>query len=130
MEEEKKRREEERKLREEEQENEKILRMDKKISGVMLNTSLTDKEAEKDRVRDDIHEINLTDFDEQIEHVEPDINEKEISVSHEYSMDKIRINSAYLEEDEGDDELSEITGIYDDADFAETEEEAIVMPRQ
>ena len=39
MEEEKKRREEEKRLHEEERENEKILRMDKKVTGVMVNTT-------------------------------------------------------------------------------------------
>lgn len=47
--------------RAEEKENEKILRMDKKVTGVMLDTAL-DKEKDKDaakEVRDDIHEITL-----------------------------------------------------------------------
>lgn len=117
MEEERKRREEERKLRQEEQENEKILRMDKKITGVMLNTTLTDREEEKERTRDDIHEINLTDFEEQIEHVDLH-EEEEIQTPSEYGMDQIRINSTYLEED-GNDELSEITGIYDEEETTE-----------
>lgn len=123
MEDERKRREEVRRLREEEKENEKILRMDKKITGVMLNTSLTDREEERERSRDDIHEINLTDFEEQME-------QAEVSTAHEYGMDRIRINSTYLEEDEGNDELSEITGIYDDTDTAEAIEEPVVIPQQ
>lgn len=52
---------EERRLREEELENEKILRMDKKVTGVMINTTL-DKNKEKaaaEKTRDDIHEITL-----------------------------------------------------------------------
>ena len=47
---------EERRLKAEEKENEKILRMERKVSGVMLDTSLA-KEAGR---RDDIHEIVLT----------------------------------------------------------------------
>lgn len=50
-----------RRQRAEEKENEKILRMDKKVTGVMLDTALDkekDKEAAKE-VRDDIHEITL-----------------------------------------------------------------------
>ncbi len=52
---------EERRLRAEEIENEKILRMDKKVSGVMLDTSLN-KSREKEtpeKTRDDLHEITL-----------------------------------------------------------------------
>ncbi len=124
MEEEKRRREEERKQREEEQENEKILRMDKKVSGVMLNTTLSGIEEEKERSRDDIHEINLTDFEEQIEHADLYKEDQEIQVQPEYDITQIRINSTYLEEEEGNDELSEITGIYEDAE----PEEIIGMP--
>ncbi len=50
-----------RRQREEEKENEKILRMDKKVSGVMIDTAL-DKDTEREnaaKVRDDIHEITL-----------------------------------------------------------------------
>lgn len=102
QEEERRRREEEKKLRAEERENEKILRMDKKVTGVMLDTSLSEREEEKYKERDDIHEINLTDFEEQIEQVKEAVPD----------LDKIRINSAYLEEDAECDELSEITELY------------------
>ena len=51
--------EEERRLREEERENEKILRMDKKVSGVMMNTSLNKEKEAVEKTRDDIHEITL-----------------------------------------------------------------------
>lgn len=53
--------EERRRMREEEKENEKLLRMDKKVSGVMIDTAL-DKDREKqnfEKTRDDIHEITL-----------------------------------------------------------------------
>ncbi|MDE6882022.1 MAG: DNA translocase FtsK [Lachnospiraceae bacterium] len=50
---------EERRLREEELENEKILRMDKKVSGVMLNTALNKEKEDVEKTRDDIHEIIL-----------------------------------------------------------------------
>lgn len=56
----------ERRQREEELENEKLLRMDKKVSGVMLDTALG-REPEKaaaEKVRDDIHEITLN-YDEE-----------------------------------------------------------------
>ena len=113
---ERERREEERRLREEERENEKILRMDKKVSGVMIDTTLTEDKEERHRTRDDIHEINLTDFEEQIEQVKEEPGQIQ---QEEFDFDKIRINSAYLEEEEGNDELSEITSLY--ADNEETE---------
>ncbi len=112
MEEERKRREEEKRLREEERENERILRMDKKVSGVMIDTALTGREEERSRARDDIHEINLTDFEEQIEQSGPESVETIESGQAEFDFDKIRINSAYLTDDEGCDELSEITDLY------------------
>ncbi len=110
LEEEKRRREEEKRIRAEEKENEKILRMDRKVSGVMLNTSLTgeSQEREKERIRDDIHEINLTDFKEQIERVEQD---------------------TYLPDDDESDGLYEITGDYgEEADEYEPEQEPAPVP--
>lgn len=62
-EEERHRREETRRLKAEEKENEKILRMDKKVSGVILDTALTEPSEKKNR--DDIHEITFNE--------EPDI---------------------------------------------------------
>lgn len=64
--EERAKREEERRLKAEEKENERILRMDKKVTGVMADTSLTAPIDKKGR--DDIHEITLneenqTDFE-------------------------------------------------------------------
>ncbi len=122
-EEEKRLREEEKRLRAEEKENEKILRMDKKVTGVMLDTSLTAREDEDTKVRDDIHEINLTDFEEQMEQAaEEGFEEQEIAAPEDNSFDfhKIRINSVYADEyEDGRDELSEITDL-----FAGQEEEA------
>lgn len=57
QEEERRRRAEEKRLLAEEKENEKILRMDKKVSGVMLDTALS--KSEEAKIRDDIHEIIL-----------------------------------------------------------------------
>ena len=51
------RKEEERRLRAEEKQNEKILRMERKVSGVMLDTALS--RPEESSRRDDIHEITL-----------------------------------------------------------------------
>lgn len=58
-------REEERRLKAEEKENEKILRMDKKVSGVMADTSLTPSQEKK--IRDDIHEITINDEQDFVE---------------------------------------------------------------
>ena len=57
-EEERARREEERRLKAEEKENEKILRMEKKVSGVMMDTALVRPSAE--HYSDDVHEIIYT----------------------------------------------------------------------
>lgn len=51
--------EEQRRIRQEEKENEKILRMNKKVTGVMLDTSITESHVEDEGKRDDIHEIML-----------------------------------------------------------------------
>lgn len=59
--------EEQRRLRKEEKENEKLLRMDKKVSGVMIDTAL-DKDREKqhfEKTRDDIHEITLNQMEDE-----------------------------------------------------------------
>lgn len=66
--------ERERRAREEELENEKLLRMDKKVSGVMLDTALGREEerAKEEKIRDDIHEIILHDEDDdEREETEP-----------------------------------------------------------
>ena len=123
MEEERRRREEERKLREEEKENEKILRMDKKVSGVMLDTSLTER-AEEPKVRDDIHEINLTDFEEQIEHAM--VKNTEEPKQEEFDFDSIRINGVY--EEAGNDELEEITGFYEEEEDYRDEADMVIEP--
>lgn len=86
--------EEERKRLAEEAENEKILRMDKKVSGVMLHTGLTLQESKTtEKARDDIHEIILQDFEAQI--------------SEELDFNKIRIHGIE-EEEEQEEEIQEI----------------------
>ena len=59
QEEQRARKAQERRLKAEEKENEKILRMEKKVSGVMMDTALARPEATAQR-RDDIHEIILS----------------------------------------------------------------------
>lgn len=63
----------ERRKREEELENEKLLRMDKKVSGVMLDTALgrEPERASAEKVRDDIHEITLNYEEEEREELPP-----------------------------------------------------------
>ncbi len=85
--------EEEKKRRAEEEENEKILRMDKKVSGVMMNTSLVKEGSMIEKARDDIHEITLEDFEEQI--------------AGDLDFHKIRINGV-LSEEEYEEEHQEI----------------------
>ena len=95
--------EERRRQREEELENEKILRMDKKVSGVMMDTALN-KNKERDtvaaeKVRDDIHEITL-----HIEEEETDgqVFAQPVRDAHSYhyiendsdALDEIRIQGA------------------------------------
>ncbi len=65
QEEQRARKAEERRLRAEEKENEKILRMEKKVSGVMLDTALSRPEDVINR-RDDVHEIILAEETEEL----------------------------------------------------------------
>lgn len=102
--------EEERKRREEEAENEKILRMDKKITGVMMDTALSKDSGAyggmSDKMRDDMHEITLEDFEEQL--------------SSEMDFSKIRIHGTFehgMSEDGSQEmhEIHEVHSAFDDA---------------
>lgn len=95
--------EERRRIREEEKENEKLLRMDKKVSGVMIDTAL-DKDREKqnfERTRDDIHEITLNTMEEE-EYQEPE-ERTSMREAHSYhyiehesdALDEIRANETH-----------------------------------
>lgn len=102
-----KEKEEQRLLRQEAVENEKILRMDKKVSGVMLDTTLTGGEDKKSKVRDDIHEINLEDFEEQMEEAVTLLAD---SKEEEFDFSSVKISSVYqTPQDESSDNLLEIT---------------------
>ncbi|MBQ9136198.1 MAG: DNA translocase FtsK [Lachnospiraceae bacterium] len=96
-EEERAKREEEKRLKAEEKENEKILRMDKKVSGVMADTSLTAYPAQDKKIRDDIHEITLNETeDEDVpvfrgKHVQENIHEIK---AQDTGLDNIRIQGA------------------------------------
>lgn len=102
-----KEKEEQRMIQQEAIENEKILRMDKKVSGVMMDTSLTREEEKKSKDRDDIHEINIEDFDEQME--EAAITSSSV-LEDTFDFSTVKINSAYqMKYDDISDNLSEIS---------------------
>lgn len=84
------RREEERRLRAEEKENERILRMEKKVSGVMLDTALM--KPEETRHRDDIHEIM---FFEEPEESADSVPVQEPSPAPVIDFDKVTIRSMH-----------------------------------
>lgn len=97
-EEERRTKEEERRLRQEEAENEKILRMEKKITGVMLDTALV--RPEDAGRRDDIHEIMYSE-EEEVKQTDRHSVKPE---GNAFDMDKVRIRSAHqLTIDEADD---------------------------
>ena len=91
-EEELRQREEERRLRAEEKENAKILRMDKKVSGVMLDTSLPKPYNinNKPGHRDDVHEITYRE-----EEGEDNVQSTEDASVPALDFQKIRIQSAH-----------------------------------
>lgn len=112
------REERERRQREEELENEKLLRMDKKVSGVMLDTALG-REQEKEaagKVRDDIHEITLN-YDEEEREEMPPAREREAQSYH------------YIEQES--DDLDEIhVGGEETPPFVEQEQEPVLPAAQ
>ncbi len=89
-EEERRQREEERRLRAEEKENERILRMEKKVSGVMLDTSLA--RHDDTRRRDDIHEIIL---EEELQEALPEEYSEPEEAVFVPDFDRIQIRSMH-----------------------------------
>ena len=100
---------EQRKLREEEKENEKILRMDKKVSGVMLDTAL--KEVHEEEGRDDIHEIMIDSLNDMpVQSIDkaaaredaynpvPDFEKINIRTAHQVSLNEVYEEETYEEE--------------------------------
>jgi len=77
-------------LQEEEKENEKILRMDKKVTGVAMDTTIPKKETVKRR--DDIHEIVYNEETETTPITEKPVKEPQ---KEEFDFEKIRIRSAH-----------------------------------
>ena len=114
QEEERRRAARERQLYEEELENEKILRMDKKVSGVMMDTSLARDEKEE-KTRDDMHEINLKSASD---HGQRETAEEEEIEKLPSGASDPAASSYYEEEEDGSDAMMEITG----ADFVQDEE--------
>ncbi|MCM1214351.1 MAG: DNA translocase FtsK [Lachnospiraceae bacterium] len=96
-EEERARREEERRLKAEEKENEKILRMEKKVSGVMMDTALA-RPSEEHR-SDDVHEIIYTEEEPENESYSAesaDAGSMEASVSAPaFDLDRIQIRTMH-----------------------------------
>ena len=107
MEEKRAREKERRRQKEEELEAEKILRMDKKVSGVMLDTAL-DKGKEKEdtqKARDDIHEIMLhAEDEEEVTERQParEAHSRHYIENESDDMDEIRIHGAADEPEEKD----------------------------
>lgn len=104
------REEERRRQLEEERENEKILRMDKKVSGVMLDTALgtgRDKSAreEASHIRDDVHEIMISDDMEEEEL--PVIREQDTYHIIENASDELDEIQFPAEEEEEEPEIEE-----------------------
>lgn len=81
------RREEERRLKAEEKENQKILRMERKVSGVILDTALP--RQDENAHRDDVHEITFTEEQEQ------DASEWDDSSVQGFDFEKVRIRSMH-----------------------------------
>ena len=71
-------------------EAEKILRMNKKVSGVMLNTTIKEEEK-KTQIRDDIHEITVDDIPKRPSKIDENSYEQEVIPD---TIDNIRIHTA------------------------------------
>ncbi len=87
-------REEERRLRAEEKENEKLLskeegekvpRMEKRVSGVMMDTALKKEDSGH---KDDIHEITYTESEDKT-------TQDAVTNAQEFDFDKIRVRTAH-----------------------------------
>ena len=71
----------------------KILRMDKKVSGVMLDTKLTQKKAEDPIRHDNLHEITIEDLENPVEKQEK--ISTPVSREPEFDFNNIRIHGAH-----------------------------------
>ncbi len=144
IEEERRLRQEERARREEELEKEKILRMDKKVSGVMIDTSLQKAEAQKDMDRHDIREVDPPGQEdetvwEQTKRVAAPEETPPVEEEDVFDFDQIRINSVYgSDADTTSDAMSEITALFAEEEeipepeevFEESGEKTLEMPQE
>ena len=122
--EERQRKQEEKQLRKEVAENDKILNM-KEVSGVPTY-NLVESDPEIKKIRDDIHEINLTNIEEEYDNRSVESRIHGIDYNNDTSSDEIseifetdtdEVNTIYEEES---DEMNEV--------FGEEEDEIILPP--
>lgn len=104
--------EEQRRLKAEVRENEKILRMEKKVSGVMLDTALM--KPEEQNHRDDIHEIMFSEEAEEPLQEMPaaaglDFEKVHIRSMHQVSINEVVQDDALQEEPERNEPAAEET---------------------
>lgn len=127
-------RDEERRIREEQKEDQKILRMDKKVSGVMINTALSKDPIEETfgKERDDIHEINVSDFDKLLEHTHnEEVIRNELYEEDPYSDEIEEISGDGYEEEfeEGLNEIDQNYGTQIHSTQPQPQKEAVVSPK-
>ncbi len=94
--------EERRRMREEEKENERLLRMDKKVSGVMIDTAL-DKDREKqnfEKTRDDIHEITLNPVEDEESAQDAEPAARDVHSYHYIEHESDALDEIHIQEDE------------------------------
>ena len=130
---------EQRALREDKEEAEKILRMDRKVSGVMLDTKLKKDISPQEEFRhDDIHEITLRDMEKQESSLEetwalpqPEVRTEvreagiETKTENAFDFDEVRIHRANQVE------LEEVTPFAEKMERREREvKEAVREPKQ
>ncbi len=99
--------EERRRMREEEKENERLLRMDKKVSGVMIDTAL-DKDREKqnfEKTRDDIHEITLNPLEDEAVLEAEDEPVRDARSYHYIEHESDALDEIHIQEDEPEEDL-------------------------
>ena len=96
-------------LKEDREEAEKILRMDRKVSGVMLDTKLKKELPPQEEIKhEDIHEITLKDIEEQLpfptfddtlpakpESAKKPVAETEEAPNDDFDFDSVRIHRAH-----------------------------------
>lgn len=98
--------EERRRMREEEKENERLLRMDKKVSGVMIDTAL-DKDREKqnfEKTRDDIHEITLNPLEDEVPAQDEEPEARDVHSYHYIEHESDALDEIHVQE-EGPEEV-------------------------